>query len=220
MFEIEPPDQIAVGLDAIGIVDVGGLQKAQTIRLGRLDHLFQAIGRIGIVADEDDLLDAGLLALVDFKNQIDAIVRPIDDLRHHLDVETPVALIDLDDALGIRLDHRARQRTTLLGLDFLLELLVLQPVIAFEGKPIDDRRLHHRDDHFAAGLGNVDVLEQARRVERLEGSVDLGGVEMLARGHFEIRADGVGFDAAVTLDDNGTRGKASIGRRRDGSTSQ
>ena len=30
--EIEPPDQIAVGLDAIGIVHVGRLQEAEDIR--------------------------------------------------------------------------------------------------------------------------------------------------------------------------------------------
>jgi hypothetical protein len=94
-----------------------------------LDHVLQAPCRIGLVADEDDGLDAGLFALVDFENQIDAIVRPLDDLRHDLDVEAAVALIDFDDALNVGLHRRARQRAALLRLDFLLELLVLHPVL-------------------------------------------------------------------------------------------
>ena len=31
--QVETPDQVAVGLDAVGVVDVGGLQKAQEIRV-------------------------------------------------------------------------------------------------------------------------------------------------------------------------------------------
>ncbi len=141
VLEVETPDQIAVGLDAIGIVDVGRLQEAQEIRFRGLDHLFEAPVRIGIVADKDDLLDAGLFAFVDLEDQIDAIVRPLDDLRHDRDVETPVALIDFDDALDVGLHHRLRQRAALLRLDFLAELLVLEPVIAFEGNAVDDLSL-------------------------------------------------------------------------------
>ena len=107
VLEVEAPDQIAVGLHAVGVVDVGGLQEAQEIGLGGLDHLFQAPRRIGLVADEIDRLDAGLLALLDHENQIDAVVRPLDDLRRHGDVEAAVAVIDLDDALGVGL-HRWR----------------------------------------------------------------------------------------------------------------
>ena len=106
-------------------------------------------------------LIAGLLAFLDLKDQIDAIVRPLDDLRHHRDVETPVAMIDLDDALDVRLHRGARQGAACLGLDFLLQLLVLDARVALEGEPVDDRRFHHGDDEAAAGLGDADVFEQA-----------------------------------------------------------
>ena len=35
VLQIEAADQIAVGFDAVGIVDVGGLQKAQEVEIGR-----------------------------------------------------------------------------------------------------------------------------------------------------------------------------------------
>ena len=94
----------------------------------------------------------------------------------------------------------ARQRVARLRLDFLLELLVLHPVVAFEGKPVDHRRFHHRDDDVAARLGDVDVFKKAGGIERFQRGVDLGGVEALAGAGLEIGAHRVGFDAAVALD--------------------
>ena len=139
-----------------------------------------------MVADEDHRFDAGLFAFLDFENQIDAIVRPLDDFRHHLYVEAPVAVIDLDDALNVGLHRRARQRTAGFRLDFLLELLVLDLAVALEGEPIDDRRFDHRHDEPAARLGDADVLEQAGGVKRLQRGVDLGGIDALARRDLEI----------------------------------
>ena len=214
VLQVEAADQIAVGFHAVGVVDVGGLQEAQEVGLDGLDHLFQPPRRIGLVADELDRLDAGLLALFDHENQIDAVVRPLDDLRRHGDIEAAVAVIDVDDALGIGLHPGARQRVARLRLNFLLELLILHPVVAFEGKPVDHRRFHHRDDDAAAGLGDVDVFKKARRIERLQRGIDLGGIEALAGAGLEIGPHRVGFDAAVTLDHDVACGHASLGRRR------
>ena len=69
VLEVEAADQIAVGLDAVGVVNVGGLQKAEKVRLRGLDDVSQAVIRIGMVAGEDDGFDAGLFALVDFEDQ-------------------------------------------------------------------------------------------------------------------------------------------------------
>src|SRR4029077_17303632 len=214
VLEEEAADQIAVGFHAVGVVDVGGLQEAQEIGLYGLDHLFQAPRRIGFIADEIDRLDAGLLTLVDHEDQIDAVVRPLDHLRHHGDVEAAVAVIDVDDALGVGLHLGARQRVARFRLDFLLELLVLHAAVAFEGKPVDHRRFHHRDDDVAARLGDVDVFEQAGGVERFERGIDFGGIEPLAGPNLEIGAHRFGFDAAVALDHDAIGGPASLGRRR------
>ena len=123
-------------------------------------------------------------------------------------------MIDFDDALGVGLHLGARQRVARLRLDFLLQLLVLHPVIAFEGKPVDHRRFHHGDDEVAARLADMDVLEQAGGVERFQAGIDLGGVEVLAGPDLEIGAHRVGFDAAVALDDDAVRGRAGLSRRR------
>jgi len=100
------------------------------------------------------------------------------------------------------------------GLDFLLELLVLHPVVAFEGKPVDHRRFHHRDDDVAARLGDVDVVKKAGGIERFQPGVDLGGVEVLAGADLEIAAHRIRFDAAVALDHDAVDGRASLSRRR------
>ena len=161
---------------------------------------FRRWSPIGVVADEDDLLDAGLLAFVDLEHEIDAVVRQLDDLRLDADVEAAVAPVDFDDALHVGLHRRARERAARLGLHFAGELVVLELLVALEGHPVDDRVFDHRDDQPAARLVDPDVLEQAGGVERLERLVDLDSVEALARAGPEIGADGVGFDPAVAFD--------------------
>ncbi len=47
VLEIEAADQVAVGLDPIGIVDVGAAEEAQEVGFARLDDVLQAVGRIG-----------------------------------------------------------------------------------------------------------------------------------------------------------------------------
>ena len=80
VLQIEAADQVAVGLDAVGVIDVGRAQERQQVAFAGLDDVLQAIGRVRVVADELDLLDAGLGAFGDLKDQIDAVVRLIDEL--------------------------------------------------------------------------------------------------------------------------------------------
>ena len=67
VLEIEPPQQVAIGFDAVGVINVRGLQEAQKVGFGRLDHVLQPPRRIGLVADEDDRFDAGLFAFDEFR---------------------------------------------------------------------------------------------------------------------------------------------------------
>ncbi len=101
-----------------------------------------------------------------------------------------------------------------LGLDFLFELLVFQAVIAFKGKTIDDRRLHHGNDDATTGAGDVHILEHPGTVKRLERSIDLGVADMPAGTGLEIGTDCIRLDAAVALNDNGVGAGACPGRRR------
>jgi hypothetical protein len=75
--------------------------------LGGLDHLLQAAVRKCLGTYKAEFSDAGLFAFLDFKNEIDAIVRQLDDLRGDRDIETAGAVIDLDDALDVSLDRRS-----------------------------------------------------------------------------------------------------------------
>ena len=181
-----------------------------------LDLVLEPLVAIGFVADEDDLLDAGLLAFLDLEHEIDAVVRKLDDLRIDADVEAAVAPIDLDDALHVGLHGRARQRAAGLRLHFVGELVVLELRVAFERDPVDDRIFDHRDDQPGAGLVDADVLEQAGGIKRLERLVDLVAVEALARVEPEVGADGLGLDPAVAFDDDRARGlRGRMAGRRD-----
>src|SRR5262245_32772888 len=107
MLQIEAPQQIAVSLHAIWIINVRGLQKAEPVALRGLDHLFQAAVRKCLGTYEAEFSDAGLFAFPDFKNEIDAVVRQLDDLRGDGDIETAGAVIDLDNARDVSLDRRS-----------------------------------------------------------------------------------------------------------------
>src|SRR5262249_31007055 len=74
VLQIEPAQQIAVGLDTIRIEVVVALDPTQPIGLTALDHVLQAPIAVGVVADEGDLVDAGLASLVDLEDQVDAVI--------------------------------------------------------------------------------------------------------------------------------------------------
>src|SRR5712671_6264942 len=175
MLQIEAPQQLAVGLDAIGIIDVVALQERQEPRLGRPHHLLEAEAGIDAVADELDGPDIGARALVDLEHQIDAAVGQVDDDRIDANVIAAAASIDLDDALDIGLHDWTRKRAALTRLDLKLELVVLDPRIALERDAVDDRILGPPHHDPAARRLNADVLEQPRRQQRLIGFVDLEG---------------------------------------------
>src|SRR5690606_40982519 len=60
VLQVEAADQVAVGLDAVGIVDVARRQEAQQVGFAGLDLVLEAVGRKRVVADELDRGDAGL----------------------------------------------------------------------------------------------------------------------------------------------------------------
>ena len=212
VLQVEAADQVAIGFDPVRIVDVAGREEAQQVGFAGLDDVLQAIGRIRVVADEFDRLDAGLGAFGDREDQIDAVVRLLDDFGGDADVVAAGAAIDFGDAQRVGLHHRARQRAARLGLDFSRELLVLDLLVAFEGNAADHRVFDHGHDQPAAGLVDPDVLEQAGLDQRLQAVVDAALVEAAAGARLEIGANGLDFDAPVALDRD--RGRGLRGCRR------
>jgi hypothetical protein len=172
VLEIEAANQVAIGLDPVGVVDVGVTEETQQVRLAGLDDVLQSVRRKGDVADKIDRLDAGLGTFDDLENQVDAVVRLLDDLRGDVHVVAAGMAIDLGDALGVRLHHRARQGSTRLGLDFSGKLLVLDLLVALEGDTVDHGVFHHGDQEVATGVTDVHVLEQAGFDQRFQALVD------------------------------------------------
>ena len=84
-----------------------------------------------------------LRALGDREDEIDAVVRLLDDFRVDAHVIAAGAAIDFGDALGVGLHHRTRQRAARLGLDFRRKLFVLDLLVALEGDPADHRIFDH-----------------------------------------------------------------------------
>jgi hypothetical protein len=133
------------------------------------------------------------------EDEVDAVVRQLDDFRRDGDVETAAALIDFDDALHVGLHGRLRQSAARLRLHFNLELVVLGLLVAFEGDAVQHRIFNHSDDDTATGIVDANVGKKAGRVERLEAVVDFIGTQTAARARPEIRADGLRFDPAVAF---------------------
>ncbi len=207
VLQIEAAQMIAVRFDAIGIVDIVVQEEAQEIGLAGLDRALELIGRIGMVAGKLDFLDASLAAFVDLEHQIRLLVPPCDDLGLDARFEIAAAVIDFDHARDVLLDNRAPQRAAALGLDFRLELLVLDLLVPLEGDPLEGRVLDHGDDQLIAGSRDVHIGKQAGGVQRLERGIEVGGFELLAARGMEIRPDRVGLDPLVALDpDRGSRG--------------
>src|SRR5262245_15161184 len=218
VLQVEAANQVAVGFDPVRIVDVGAAEEAQQVRFARLDDVAQAIGRISDVADEIDRPYAGLGALDDGEDEVDAVVRLLDDFRRDAHIVAAASAVDFSNALRVRLHHRAREGAARLGLDFGRELVVLDLLVALKGDAADHRVFHHDDDDPAALGANTDVLEQAGLDQGLQAVVDLGLAEATARAGTEIRADGLDFDATVTLDHD--RGRRLGSRRRRGKRRQ
>ena len=159
VLQIETAQQVAIRFDTIRIINVRRLQEAEQVALARLDDVLKTEIGIGLVADKADGLDAGLRALGNFENEVDAVVRQFDYLRHNPHVEATIAPVLLDQALRIGLHHRTRQRASYLRLNFTKQLLVLGLGVALEGDAVDHGIFDHRNDQPSASLTDLDVLE-------------------------------------------------------------
>src|SRR5262249_49109486 len=161
-------------------------------------------------ADKHDFLNAGFVAFLDLKYQVDTVVGQLDDLRIDRHIETAAALINFDDPLNVSLNGRTRKRATRFRLRLGLKLLVFGLFIALERDPVDHRVLGHRYNDAVPGMVDADVGKQAGCDHGLECFVLLLGTYPAAWARPEIGTDSVRLDPAVTLDDDG------IGRLRYG----
>ena len=162
MREVKAAEEVEIAFDAVGVVAVVVEEKAQDIRRTGLDHARELVLRKGFVADEADFPDRELVAFLDLEDEIDAIARGIDRLRLDPHVEIAVLAVKRDDVLDIVVDDGARQRPAVFRLQRLLEVFVLDLLVALEDEPRDGRIFDDRHQHAIAGLRNFHVLERGR----------------------------------------------------------
>ena len=98
----------------------------------------------------------------------------------------------------------ALQRAARLGLDGGGKVGVLDLLVAFECDAVEHGRFGQMHDEPLAGAFDGNLVEQAGRDQRFQRRVARGVVEMSVGRGVKIGADGLGVDAAVALDDDGS----------------
>src|SRR5689334_4338157 len=203
MTEIEAPQLSPVHFDTIRIIEIVAQEKAQEICLARLDHLLETRRRIGLVANEHDLLDSGSRALLDLEYEIDALVRQLDDLGFNVHVEAAAATIDIGHTDSVALHHGPRQRSRGFRLQLASQLVVLDVLVSLERHPVDHRVFHDSHDQTVTHATDADILKQAGGKQLLQSSVCGHVVKPPAGLHTKVGADRLGFDPAVAFDNDG-----------------
>ncbi len=197
---IEIPQHLAIELEAILDEGVRRDDRAQKPRLlGVEDPAQSAIGKLR-VADEGDALDLGHAALEDLEHEVDAVVRPPDDLGLDPRGETSLLRVAFGDEPGVgfgsaRVEHPARLR-----LDESGQLLVVDAAVALEGNRVDRRILNHPDHELVALRHDLDRLEEARADDALVGIVELRRRNRLTARDPCVTQDRAGLDPLVALD--------------------
>ena len=176
MREIEAAKKLAIVLDTVGVVVIVIEQKTQKIGLAGLDHTFELVCRVRGVASELRLPDRKLVALLDLEDQIEALF-PRDRLWIDPDFEIAVLAIEFDDLRDVIMHEGVRKRSPGARLHDFLQIIVLDPLVAFERNFVDRRTLDDRDQDTVAVAGNLHVLEKAGGIEALERRVEGGGVD-------------------------------------------
>ena len=84
-------------------------------------------------------------------------------------------------------------------MDFGLELIVLDLLVALEGNAVDDRIFDDRDGQPSALDRRSNILEQTGGNKRLDAFIDLESVKLAVRSRPEVGADSVSLDPLVAL---------------------
>ncbi|MBA7687478.1 hypothetical protein ES703_95941 [subsurface metagenome] len=140
--------------------------------MGRgLDDSLELAGTEGAVAGEFNFPDRRLGAFRDRIDEIDAAVAAVDDLGLDDDLVAAGPTINLDDAIGVGLNHSPLQRALRLGFDRRGKVGVLDLLVAFECNAGKHGRFSDAHDDRFTGAADRDALEQSGCDQRLQGGV-------------------------------------------------
>ena len=199
LIRIELTQQLAVIFETIRVIIVVRREEAPPTRFARHQLAAQATIGIAFIADEVDTANAGDRSFGNLEDQIDPVLRLLDDLGRHGRGKATGATIDFDDTLDVGLDPRAREDRARLGLDLVGDLLVIDRAVPLEDDAVDDRVFLHPDDHDLAAILHLHVGKQAGRKQGLDRQVDQAAVKRLARLEQQVGQDRVGLDPLIAL---------------------
>ncbi len=171
MADVKPAQLLTVERQAIRVVIVVRRKEFVPVALLGRDLGLQRRVIEDFVADEVDARHAGCRALGYGEDQIDAVLRTLNDLRIDRCRELAVTPIEFDDALYVRLHLGARENRSRLQLDFLLEVLLRDLALAFELYLIDDRIFDDAHRQRGAIEFHANVGEQTGLIEGLQCKV-------------------------------------------------
>ena len=194
---IEFAQEFAVVRDLVGIVAVVVERKAQRIGDAGLDHAAELVAWICGVAGEHDLADREFFVFLDLEDEIDPVVLDPDGFRHDAGLEIAAQAIERGYAFDVALHEGAPQRAAFLGLQILLEIGVLELVVALEGDADEGRVLDDRYKHGIAVVRDFHVLEQPGGVKPFQRRIERDSIKLAACRGMKIRADRIRADVPV-----------------------
>ena len=204
--QVEILEQLLVQLQPLDHKGIAPDDLAQKTGLLGFQNLPQTAVGIGAVADEGQTLHLNRLALVDLEHQIDAVVRPADDLGVNRGGQTPLDPVSLGDGGGVGLGCGGVVDIARLRLQKPFQRLVLQPLVALQIHHIEHRQFLDDDLERAALRYQLDAFKQARVHDALIGVVELPRGQGLATPDSRIGQDRGGIDPHIAFD--GDVGKA------------
>ena len=175
VLQVVLPDQLAVEVHAVRIVDRRSLEEVEPAHLRRRDDVAQLAVGEGVIADEVDAFDFRRGAFGDFEHEVDAILLELDDLRLDAGGKEALPAIDVENALHVGLGLGAREHRSRLELDLAGQRRRIDLAVAFEGDLVDDRVFLDRHDDGRTLVVDRNVGEEAGRKQRLDRGVDFGG---------------------------------------------
>ena len=199
---VEFAQLLAVVLDPVGVVVVVRLEEFVPVAFLGDDLVAQLVVRELHVAKEVDAQDAALGALVDLEDQVDALLRQVDDLRRDGCRDPARTPVELDDAGDVGLDLGLGEDAARAHLHLVLQLVFLEVRIALEQHLIDDRILDKLDHQISALQVDLHVGEQLGARQGLQRQVDLGRIDRVADLDRQVRDDRVLLDPLIALDDD------------------
>ena len=174
--QIEGAKFLLVGSKPVGVVSVVGLQEAKNAARLPSEHLLaKPVVREGLVAEDVDRSNLGEVALVNFEDDVDAVLVELHDLRIDACSETTLTAIKLEDSINVGARFGAGEDLPRSFLDLRHDLVVLEALVPLKDDSVDDRIFANVDDEVAGfGARDVGVSEEPGRVQVLDGLIERG----------------------------------------------